>query len=197
VLPFEIRSVSPDYGGNTGRVTVELSGAKFTPEMEVWLERDSIVIDADTLIYVGFHKVFAVFDLDGQTIGKYSLNAFNFCEGEFALEDGFEIRNESPYGLATNLILPGSSRPNRVVSITFEYANTGNTDILHPVVDIYSHAASPIGLSQASLNENKTILSIALQAPGEPEGVLRPGSGGTVTFYAYTSGGLIFTIEKR
>ncbi len=198
ILPFEIRSISPDNGGNTGQVTVELLGAKFTPQMEVWLEKDSIVIDADTLIFVDFHKVYAVFDLKGQDIGKYALGAFNFCEGENYVENGFEIVDGAKDKLSTSLILPNSSRPNRVIAITLEYANLGTTDILHPVVDIYSHANSPISLSPTSLLEDdKLVLPVTLEIEGEPQGVLRPGTYGSVTFYAYTRGGLIFTIKKR
>ncbi len=198
ILPFELRSVSPNYGGNTGRITVELLGAKFSPEMVVWLEKDSTVIDADTLIYVNFHKAYAVFDLSGQDTGKYTITAFNFCEGESYLEEGFVIQGESAQGLSTHLILPSSSRPNRYVSITLEYANLGNTDILNPVVEIYSHANSPMGLVSDELLENGTlVLPVVLQVPGEPEGVLRPGAYGTVTFYAYTRGGLVFTVGKR
>ena len=38
IIPFEIREINSNKGGNTGNVTIELKGAKFSPDMEVSLE---------------------------------------------------------------------------------------------------------------------------------------------------------------
>jgi hypothetical protein len=200
ILPFGIQSIQPNYGGNTGRVTVELLGAKFTPEMEVWLEKDSTFIDADTLIYVDFHKAYAVFNLEGQEIGKYTLNVFNFCIGEVYIEDGFEIVAGMPEKILMNIYgLPPTTT--NLMALTFQYINMGNTDVINGIADITSLTDVPIGLSpslSALWEDNHRILSVNLQSDEKMPGVLRPGTYEIVTFFiAPRLAGVSLTYKKR
>ena len=195
ILPFELHSVDADHGGNTGEVTVELTGSRFRPGMIVSLRNNSEEIIADTLIYVNYYQSFARFDLTNRTPGVYDVVALNNCEGEAILHDGFTIENGVPSGLSYNLIFPSSPRPNRSVVMLLEFGNTGNLDLHDQVLEITSIGGSPISLTPEGVNQNLTVLRVPLSIAGEPEGLLRPGSYGTINIYGFTSGALLFTIK--
>ncbi len=195
ILPFELRSVDADHGGNTGVVTVELTGSRFRPDMRVCLRNAGDTICADTLLYVNYYKAFARFDLTGRTPGIYDVSAENFCEGESVLTDGFEIQEGVPNGLAYNLIFPSAPRPNRNVVMMLEFGNTGNLDLHDQVLEITSMGGSPIALTPEGVLLGNTVLLVPLNIEGQPQGLLRPGCYGTINLYGYTSGGLVFTLK--
>ena len=195
ILPFELIAVNDNHGGNTGVVTVELTGSRFRPDMEVCLRYGNEVICADTLIYVNYYQAFAQFDLTGRTPGVYDVSAVNFCEGEAVLAEAFTIENGQPSGLAYNLLFPSSPRPNRTVVMMLEFGNTGNIDLHDQVLEITSVGGAPISLTSEGLSEHRTTIRVPLTIEGEPNGLLRPGSYGTLNIYCYSSGALIFTIK--
>ena len=195
ILPFELHAVNANHGGNTGEVTVELTGSRFRPGMTVTLHNNNEEITADTLIYVNYYQSFAKFDLTGRTPGVYDVTVFSNCEGEAVLHDGFTIENGVPSGLSYNLIFPSSPRPNRSVVMMLEFGNVGNVDLHDQVLEITSLGGSPISLTPGGVNQHNTVLQVPLSIEGEPEGLLRPGSYGTINIYGFTSGALMFTIK--
>lgn len=195
ILPFELHGVNADHGGNTGEVTVELTGSRFRPGMNVTLRNNDEEIIADSLIYVNYYQSFATFDLTGRTPGVYDVSVFSNCEGEAVLQNGFTIESGVPSGLSYNLIFPSSPRPNRSVVMMLEFGNVGNLDLHDQVLEITSIGGSPISLTPEGINQHNTVLQVPLSIEGEPEGLLRPGSYGTINIYGFTSGSLIFTIK--
>ena len=195
ILPFELRAVNDDHGGNTGIVTVELTGSRFRPDMVVSLSHGDEVIVAQSLIYVNYYQVFVEFDLTNHTPGVYDVKAMNFCEGEAVLPNAFTIENGQPSGLAYNLLFPSSPRPNRTVAMMLEYGNIGNVDLHNQVLEITSIGGCPIALTPEELSLQRTTLRLPLSIENEPAGLLRPGSYGTLNIYTYSSSALIFTIK--
>ena len=195
ILPFELREVNDNHGGNTGVVTVELTGSRFRPDMTICLRNGNEVICADTLIYVNYYQVFAQFDLTGRTPGVYDMSAVNFCEGEAVLTNAFTIEDGQPSSLSFNLLFPSAPRPNRNVVMLLEFGNTGNVDLHDQVLEITSIGGAPIALTPEGINQNQTVLRVPLSIDGEPAGLLRPGSYGTINIYGFSSGALIFTIK--
>ena len=196
ILPFELRNINPTYGGNDGKVTVELNGSRFRPDMEVWLENGGDTLRPEYVIFESFYKAYARFDLNGVDTGDYNIGVHNFCEGEASLDDAFHVAPPSPDGLGHNIIFPNSPRPNRTIAMVLEYGNIGNTDIENVVLEIESVAGSYIALTTEGQSEQKTIVTVPLNIPGEPEGLLRPGSRGTVTIYCYSAGSLVFVTRR-
>lgn len=195
ILPFELREVNDNHGGNTGVVTVELTGSRFRPDMTVCMRNNNEVICADTLIYVNYYQVFAQFNLTGRTPGVYDMSAVNFCEGEAVLTNAFTIEEGQPSGLAYNLLFPSAPRPNRNIVMMLEYGNTGNVDLHDQVLEITSIGGCPIALTPEGLGQHNTTLRVPLSVDGEPAGLLRPGSYGTLNIYTYSSGALVFSIK--
>lgn len=195
ILPFELMGVNDNHGGNTGMVTVELTGSRFRPDMIVTMRRGNEVITADSIIYVNYYQVFAQFDLTGHTPGIYDVSAVNFCEGEAVLANGFTIEEGQPSGLSYNMLFPSSPRPNRNIVMMLEFGNVGNVDLHDQVLEITSIGGCPIALTPDGITLHQTVLRVPLSIEGEPQGLLRPGSYGTLNIYGFTSGALIFTIK--
>ena len=196
ILPFELRSINPDEGGNNGTVTVEMTGSRFRPDMKVWMLHQGDTLFADTLIYSSYYQAFARFNLNGADTGMYSMGVLNYCEGEAMLTDVFHVTEGSPNGLGYHMMFPTSPRYNRTISMMLEFGNIGNTDIEGAVLEVQSVGGTYIALTPEGLRTQSTVLRIPLTIDGEPEGLLRPGSYGTVTIYGFTAGSLVFAIRE-
>ena len=196
IIPFELRSVSPTTGGIGGKVTLELTGSRFRPDMKVWLAKEGDTIVADTLYYVNYYKSYARFDLADHDTGLYSATVVNFCEGEATLNNAFRVTVGNPEALAYNLVFPNSPRPNRNIVMMLEFGNLGTSDITGAVLTITSVGGAYIATTPDGISAQQTELQVPLTIEGEPDGVLRPGVYGTIPIYGYTSGPLVFTIER-
>ena len=138
--------------------------------------------------------MFATFDLKGATLGDYDVVAQNE-RGEVAdLKKSFKIVAGTAANLLTNVIAPPSTRPSNVISITVEFTNAGNTDIVNPILLLSSLAGAPIGFTVAELGFNTKELSLPLQELNGPGGILRTGATGTITVYAKATTALSFTL---
>ena len=196
ILPFELRSINPTYGGNNGMVTIELNGSRFRPDMDVWMEKGGDTLRPVDLNFVSYYQAYARFNLSGADTGDYNIGLFNFCEGEVSMDSAFHISAPSPDGLGYNIIFPNSPRPNRTITMVLEFGNLGNTDIENVVLEVESVGGTYISLTPEGLREHGTTVQIPLNIPGEPEGLLRPGIHGTVTFYGYTAGSIVFVTRR-
>ncbi|MBR1850619.1 MAG: fibronectin type III domain-containing protein [Bacteroidales bacterium] len=196
VIPFELRQASPSTGGVSGPVTLELIGSRFRPDMQVYLSRGADTLRPDTLIYDGYYRSYATFNLVGADTGFYDLGVVNYCEGEAMLARAFHAVAGAPDGLQYNLVFPNSPRPNRNIVMMLEFGNTGNTDLSGVVLEIESIGGSWISLTPDGIANQAVKLQVPLTIEGEPEGLLRPGSYGTISIYGYTSGTLVFTTKR-
>lgn len=196
ILPFDLRSISPSYGGNTGKVTIELTGSKFSVDMAVKLINSEETILADTVYFKSFYKAYATFNLKDKPVGLYTMCISTLCEGDVYLENAFEIREGAPEKLSTNILYPNSPRPNRNIIMMLEFGNTGNVDITAPVIRLTSVGGSWIALTADGIVNHETDILIPLQIEGDPQGVLRPGSYGILNIFCYTSDALVFTIRR-
>ncbi|HOY32699.1 MAG TPA: CARDB domain-containing protein [Bacteroidales bacterium] len=197
ILVFQILSLNPVTGGNTGTVTLEITGSKFDPDMEVRLENGSTVIAANDLMYVDYSKVFATFDLTDIQPAVFDLIIEKSNGDTTSLQQGFEVVAGTATQLGVNIIAPPSSRPNRVTSFTIEFANLGNTNIYNPEVTVRSLTASPIALSVDQLVNMHHVLLVPLKEDNGPSGLLRPGVNGSVTIYAKTIAGLGYLVQYK
>jgi hypothetical protein len=184
VLHFEIRSVDATEGGNTGVATVLLKGSKMNGVTAVRLRNATGAITAERVQIIDPTSLYARFDLNGAAVGIYDVVAVHENGDSTALEEGFTVVAGSATQLMTNVISPPNTRPSNVLSIQVEFANTGNTDIINPVVRLTSLGGAPIALKPADLENAGKELTLTLQEVGGPAGRLRPGAKGIVIVYA-------------
>jgi subtilase family serine protease len=192
ILNFEIRKVQANKGGNTGPVTVKITGSKFTSSMGLRLVRNNISIPATQITYVDPTTVFATFNLLGRPLGFYDVVAEK-PGGELAkLKNGFEVISGLPPDLQVNVRYPSSTRPGNIFSMKVEFINAGNTDIPSPFLTLQSHGGSPIAFQILDLINGDTELGLTLTEANGPPGVLRPGAGGIVVVYSRALTGLSY-----
>lgn len=184
VLHFEIRSVEAAEGGNTGVATVLLKGSKMNGVTAVRLRNASGTITAESVQVIDPTSLYARFDLNGAAVGVYDVVAVHENGDSTVLEQGFTVVAGSAVQLTTNVVSPPNTRPSNVLSFRVEFANTGSTDIINPVVRLTSLGGAPIALKPADLDNAGKELTLTLQEVGGPAGRLRPGAKGTIIVYA-------------
>ena len=217
ILPFEIRSVEANRGGNTGRVTVQLNGSQFQPGMRIFLRNGGQMIMARTARYDNPIKVFATFDLREKESGLYDVLAIQRDGDTAILENGFSIiegiEPDSKYGdvfgftctisslitsddgtLNTFVDRPVSVRPNRTFSFRILYQNQGTIDIPAPSRILLSLQGAPIALDPGDLPLAQQELILDLKEKNGPPDILRPGAKGSITIYAQSIAPLQFQI---
>ncbi|HOY30774.1 MAG TPA: CARDB domain-containing protein [Bacteroidales bacterium] len=195
ILTFQILSLNPAAGGNTGQVTLEITGSKFDPNMEVRLENGANIITAHDLIFVNYSRVFATFDLTNVPTGVFDLVLEKSNGDTCVRQDGFEVVEGTEPDLGVYIIAPPSARPNRVTSFTIEFTNLGNTNITDPRAKVRSLTISPVALNIDQLAGMYHELILNLEEDQGPSGMLRPGVTGTITIYTKTLSGLGYIIE--
>jgi len=195
ILHFEVRGISANQGGNTGKVTVIVSGSKFDTTMTVILQNDSAVYEPDTLVYVDPTKVFVTYNLAGAKLGKYDVVAIKTSKPDTAkLMKGFEIVNGVASDLQVSISKPANVRPSAITAMSLDFANVGNTDIDVPTIILKSLALAPVGMSVPDLENKKTELTFMLKELNGPQWVIRPGAYGSVLIYTKSTAGLGFQI---
>ncbi len=193
-LNFEIRRVRANEGGNTGFVTLEIQGAKFDSLTDMRLLGQGNNLLAESVFYVDPTTVYATFDLRGVTTGLYDVVAQK-PDGETAmLTDGFTVVEGGSSSIATNIIHPAATRPDRTEFIRIEYTNNGNIDIRDPIVALQSLAGASASFTVDGLEDNLTQLDLTLTELNGPPDILRPGASGSIVIYVKADNPLGFII---
>lgn len=106
VLPFAIVRVDANSGGNTGNVTIKITGSLYTPDVVARL-KGGTTITASQIYFTNSNQVFATFNLRGAPLGLYDVELYKPANNTTALlEDGFRVENTNNGGLITG---PGNN----------------------------------------------------------------------------------------
>lgn len=197
ILPFEIRNIVSNKGGNTGPVTIMLYGSKFDPNMTVYLDSQGVMIPAEYLHFVDITKSLVTFNLKDHNIGRYDLVAINSAGDSVRLEKAFDVIQGESSRLGLSILHPANSRPNRISAFSIEFGNIGNVDLVSPVIKLESMGGAPIAFETSGLLDKETELLIPLSLPGEPPGILRPGVSGSIVIYTISTHGLGFIVTRQ
>ena len=197
ILPFEIRSVNANKGGNSGRVTVLIRGSKFADVTKIRLLKNQVAIDADSIKIIDPTKLFGTFNLLNSELGVYDVLAENEKLETTVLVNGFEILPGSTVNLQTSLITPPSTRPSNIIGLVVHFTNAGNTDIIDPKIILTSLGGSPLARKVSELtNTMITELTLTLQEVNGPVSILRPGASGSITVYTKAISALMFSLSQ-
>ncbi len=129
--PFEVDSFDTPSGGNTGQVTMNLTGAGFTTQTVVNLEQNGKVVVADkTVGFTDSEHLTATFDLNGQSPGTYQVVATDTgrnatAPGAFTIDPGTPGGEGDPF---LNINAPAEVQAHSPVPVVFTYGNTGDND---------------------------------------------------------------------
>ncbi|MCK9398657.1 MAG: T9SS type A sorting domain-containing protein [Bacteroidales bacterium] len=126
----EIYSISPNHGGNTGLVTVEIYGTKFMEGATLKFSRtgySDIIVDSLRIFYIDSTRISALIDLNGKDLGYYNLVVTNPDNNFITFFNGFIIEEGISY-LWSTLICANSLRINIQSTFHISYGNKGNID---------------------------------------------------------------------
>ncbi len=197
ILQFEIRSVNASKGGNTGNVTVQINGSKFSTVNAVKLIKGNVWITAERFAIVDPAMLYATFNLNGAQPGDYDVVAINKNGDSAVLKTGFEVVAGTAPGLITSVVAPPGARPSNVIAMSVEFTNGGNTDLIGPVLKLTSLGGAPISFSIPGLADNRKELTLSLHELNGPAGILRPGASGTIIVYSKAISTLAFTLMRQ
>jgi RHS repeat-associated protein len=177
--PFDLISVGPASGSNTGLVTVEVRGTGMTRTTIPTLTRGATAVTPATVDFRDPTLLYATFDLSGRPVGSYAVDLRDGPQTD-SLPDGFTV-TDAPVvadSLALDLIVPDAVRAGRRGRVLIEYTNTGAADIVAPLLRLTATNATLRLPGQPAFSGSD--LTFFGHAPAGPAGTLRPGQRGSV-----------------
>jgi hypothetical protein len=178
ILEFEITTVDANKGGNTGKVTTLLRGAKYTQDMTAWLRKGGLSLKADTVYYIDPTRVFATFNLalnGGFPTGWYDVE-LSKPDGQTAIKtDGFEVVPGGPDEILTVFTFPSAVMVPSRAHISVQLTNAGLNDVPVQLRSLISVNNAPLALSTSELSLGYKDVFLEFQESGGPPGILRPG----------------------
>ena len=173
-IPFSVQRVVPDHVGNADPVTLEIHGAKLDRGTTFRLVGPGGTVTASAVLPQDFSTTFAIFDLTGKTIGTYKLMATNSTNATVELSNAVTIVSGIGGRLEATLDVPEITFRGRTGVMYFNYANTGDADVIPPLVTIHSPTNTRMGLVPDDLHNARNLQFLAASSAG-PAGILRPG----------------------
>ena len=138
---FEITRVSPRSAAPLGNVTLRLTGTLITNRVQAALIDDatSTVIAASKVYWFSSVEVYATFDTRNLSTGSYVVRLTDAKTNRVAeLQDSFAISNGIPGQVSARIDSPRNLLRGESTIVSLFIQNTGNTDILTPVVFVRS-----------------------------------------------------------
>jgi RHS repeat-associated protein len=176
IIDFSIQDISTKKGSNRGQVTMAIEGAKFTPDGEISLiANDGTTRAASKVWWKDTTEMWATFDLRGLATGLYDVRLEDGSKIALA-NDIFTVTDGVVGKLETQLMAPAALRPGETGVIVINYANTGETDIVAPLLTLGADNAN-FTLPNEGGAGNPSIQILGIDETG-PAGILSPGETG-------------------
>jgi YD repeat-containing protein len=191
-----LTSVTPDVYGANASAVLSLTGAGFLPGTVVELVRNGDAFPAEKVAVNAFDRLTATFDLSGREEGIYDVRLTHPDGETTVLGDAFTVIPAGEGVLETRLILPWVAGPSSPATIYVEYANTGNSAIIAPILTLQSgdedgsdrplltldHSRLADGFWSSGIPDGFDN-SVQIYATGALPGLLLPGERITVPVY--------------
>ncbi len=185
---FNLTGLDLNEGGNTGRVTVAITGTGLRSDVEVSLvdSADATHAAAETC-FINSTLVYATFDLTDLSLGASDIVVSK--DGiERSLADSFEIVAGTEATFTTTVLMPEMVRIGREFTVWIEYVNDGNTDLYAPLLHVSGNNDLGLRLEEYTDYVTSGVDLLAISMDG-PAGVLRPGESGRVAVYCLAQEG--------
>lgn len=213
-LPFKILNVQSSSGGNSGNVTVKISGSLFVNGMTARLTKPGTIITASAVYFINSTTVYATFNLQGRPLGIYDISLIKPDTTIATLVNGFSVVTPNNGGLITgggvntgpgNGNAPGCDpgaasglnsqlvveivSPDKVFVgwpfvIQINYNNPTNVDIPAQARTLYNDHNLLMSLSLAGVANGTTSLYLELTEQNGPPGIIRAGGSGSILIYS-------------
>lgn len=175
---FEVRSLTPNHGSNTGQATFTITGSGFTANSTVSLVSGGAVRAAKSVYFKDSTTLSATFDLTGLNAGSFDVKVVDRAHSQ-TKSASFTVVAGKPGAVDFTLTVPSLIRPGQVGTLVLNYTNTGDTDAPAPVFDVSAeNAVFRLPEQPTFVGESIEVLGISTQGPA---GVLPPGYHGQIS----------------
>ena len=182
LLTFGLESASPGSAGNVGDVTFEMNGALLAEDMTYeLLGPNSEVVPSAMVYFEDAATVYVTFNLRGVPTGPYDGRVTANDGATAILEDAVLVVPGQGPKLDADLVMPDAILPGPFV-ITVEYENTGDTDMIVPMMHVVGPEEAYYGLVYGADHAQGEIRFLGYSPTG-PAGVLRPAQREHVKLY--------------
>ncbi|MBP1684155.1 MAG: repeat-associated core domain protein [Deltaproteobacteria bacterium] len=179
VLDFSIEWVGPAQVGNAGPVTLAVHGGQLRSDMTFEIIDAHGGVHTATAVFLADSSLaYVTFDLSGLPTGAYDVRVRDGAR-TVSLTDGFNVTVGTPGAVQAQLVMPKAMRPDWTETVTVEYANVGNTDVVAPLM-VLSVQNAKLQLPGKTEFVYPTVQLLGINGAG-PAGVLPPGAHNTIT----------------
>ncbi len=178
---FGVTGASPNTAGNSGPVTIAVTGAGLTAATQASLVApDGTTLPATATQLGDATQLYATFDLTGKATGSYGVKLTQGTQSVLA-PGALAVTAGTPGHLSIDFVVPGGIRAGRLGTVTVNYTNDGGADLPAPILDIVSDNPS-LRFTTDTSGRGGTVEFLAINSSG-PAGVLPPGAHGSMSFY--------------
>lgn len=194
IAVFEILSISPIRAAPLGNVTILFSGTLFGNNLQASLLNDTdsnITHSAQALYWFNSEEVFATFDASSLPPGTYSVQLMNTKTNAVTrLNSSFQVGEGIPGQLSVVVRPPRPLRAGTIGTLEIYVRNSGNTDILTPLLTLQSEGNALFQNARDSFSsESAPQISFFPTASNSPGGILPPGVDAQMLFDVIPRGG--------
>jgi subtilase family serine protease len=197
ILTFGVDAITPDRGGQGGRVTLAITGSAIEDNIQPVLVRGATRLQPERILWIDPASVFATFDLENAQLGEYDMELEQvrrryLYPGDPIVTYIIEADTNRTVVTGAFTVEPPRVRPTDIrvsvppvvrVQQSFEMAveatNTSNTDIRAPLVMIFGTPDFPKAAGRPGTLLGGARLFLVTSDTG-PAGVLAPGATGRV-----------------
>ena len=195
-LGFQVRQVTPNYGSDLGSATVVVSGSQFFTNAAVSLvAADGTLRAASRVWWKDADTLWATFDLTGLAVGAYDVRVDDGGQTG-TLPGAFTVNSGAVGEIQTHMTISSAVRPGQESTIIVDCLNTGNTDVLAPLL-VLSATNAQLRLADETEYVGSSVQFLAVESTG-PAGILSPGGSSRilVSFKPTVSSGQVnFTLN--
>lgn len=169
---FGVAGFSPSQGANGGNVTLTISGVQFTPSTTVSLvAANGAATNPTQVYYQDSSTIYATFNLSALAAGAYKVSVADGGESSTA-SGAFTVAAGPPGAVQVLLITPSAARIGRTATVTVSYTNTGDTDVLAPLLSLTADGAL-VRLPDQTTFSGNSVSFLGLSGTG-PAGIFAP-----------------------
>jgi RHS repeat-associated protein len=179
-LQFSISEIGTNEGSRKGDVTVRIQGAKMTVDTVAKLvDANGVEHAASKVYWKDSTEIWATFDLRTMTAGTCDLKIQDGQQTD-TLTHGFTVNDAEVGHLEFNMETPSALRSGQIGSVRVYYKNTGETDVVAPVLKISGNALLKLPSDAAFGGTTLELLGVNTDGPA---GILAPGAEGSVQLF--------------
>jgi hypothetical protein len=170
-------------GGNAGSLTLNVTGAGFTPGTAVTLRDGGSTIATASVEFINSYHLLATFNLSGAPLGVYDLHASDGANQD-SLADAFTVVEGVGPLLAAELVMQPVTRSNIPFRASVVFENVGDANLELPLMRVQAPPGGQVWPRSADrFGATESLQFIAVSQDHYNGGVLAPGQQGRFEFW--------------